>query len=58
MSKEKILIVDDEEHIVELLKFNLQSSYKVFLLFFFYIVQYLYYIHIFKFNFVLFYYLL
>ena len=26
MSKEKILIVDDEEHIVELLKFNLQSA--------------------------------
>ncbi|MBU3195613.1 response regulator transcription factor [Clostridium algidicarnis] len=26
MSKEKILIVDDEEHIIELLKFNLEKS--------------------------------
>lgn len=31
MSKEKVLIVDDEEHIVELLKFNLKNSgYKTF----------------------------
>ena len=26
MAQEKILIVDDEEHIVELLKFNLQNA--------------------------------
>ena len=31
MAKEKILIVDDEEHIVELLKFNLlNAGYDVF----------------------------